>query len=230
MAGRQRRRWLWWLVTAVAVVVVLAVAGPFVYIHLIEGPAPAPFRLRTTDTGRSGSVSLSGTWTVASGSEAGYRVKEVLFGQDNTAVGRTRDVTGKLTIKGTTVTAGSFTVRMATVTSDQGARDAQFRGRIMNTSAYPTGVFTLTRPIRLAPVPAAGVVRTYMAAGTLKLHGHTRGVSFPLSAKRTAASITVSGSIPVVFARWGIPNPSLANFVTTQNHGLVEFLLTFRRS
>ena len=27
----------------------------------------------------------------------------------------------------------------------------------------------------------------------------------------------------------GIPNPSFTGFVTTQNHGIMEFLLDFRR-
>jgi hypothetical protein len=40
----------------------------------------------------------------------------------------------------------------------------------------------------------------------------------------------VSGSIPVTFAKWGIPNPSFTGFVTTANHGVREFLLTFDRS
>jgi len=37
----------------------------------------------------------------------------------------------------------------------------------------------------------------------------------------------MSGSIPVKFADWSIPNPSFGSFVTTQNHGSLEFLLTF---
>jgi hypothetical protein len=55
-------------------------------------------------------------------------------------------------------------------------------------------------------------------------------VTFPLTAERTTATIKISGSIPVAFADWDIPNPSFGSFVTTQNHGLLEFLLTFRRA
>ncbi len=40
---------------------------------------------------------------MATGSVVGYRVKEVLFGQDNIAVGRTSTITGQLKINGTTV-------------------------------------------------------------------------------------------------------------------------------
>jgi len=75
-----------------------------------------------------------------------------------------------------------------------------------------------------------GVIRTYRATADLTLHGHTRKVTFPLSAERTAAGIEVSGSIPILFADWDIGNPSFAGFVTTQNHGLLEFLIEFSRS
>jgi polyisoprenoid-binding protein YceI len=100
----------------------------------------------------------------------------------------------------------------------------------MDVATYPTGTFTLTRAIGLAPVPATGKIRTYHATGKLTLHGHTRQVTFGLSAQRTATQIQVSGSIPITFADWDIPNPSFAGFVTTDNHGVLEFLLVFRRA
>ena len=52
------------------------------------------------------------TWSIAPGSQAGYRVGEVLAGQDSTAVGRTNVVTGSMNIKGTSVESGSFTADM----------------------------------------------------------------------------------------------------------------------
>jgi polyisoprenoid-binding protein YceI len=157
-------------------------------------------------------------------------VNEVLAGQDNVAVGRTSSVAGHLTLSRTAVTAGAFTVRMATIRSDRSQRDAQFDGRIMDVATYPTGTLTLTRAISLAPVPATGKIRTYHATGKLTLHGHTQQVTFGLSAQRTATQIRVSGSIPITFADWDIPNPSFAGFVTTDNHGVLEFLLVFRRA
>lgn len=175
MISRASRRWALWLAAAVVLAVAVVLGGTFVYIHFIPGPAPAQLSLKSpaasagsspASGGRSTAAKpIAGTWRVASGSVVGYRVKEVLFGQDNIAVGRTGDITGQLTISGSAVTAGSFTVQMATIKSDQSQRDAQFRGRIMDTAAYPTGTLVLTRPITLAPLPATGVIRTYAAAG-----------------------------------------------------------------
>lgn len=39
---------------------------------------------------------VTGTWTVTTGSQAGYRVQEILFGQKAEAVGRTEVVTGQI--------------------------------------------------------------------------------------------------------------------------------------
>jgi len=216
----------------VAALALLVIGGIWIYIHLIEGPAPAPLSLKSSTSASAGTASatgLTGTWRVASGSIVGYRVDEVLAGQNNVAVGRTSAISGSMTISDTTVTSASFTVQMATIHSDQSQRDAQFNGRIMDTAAYPTGRLTLTSPIALGTIPASGVITTYHVAGNLTLHGQTKPVTFTLRAERTTGGIEVSGSIPVVFANWGIANPSFAGFVTTQNHGQLEFLVKFAR-
>jgi polyisoprenoid-binding protein YceI len=228
-----------WLIGGIVALVVLVVGGTWLYIHVIEGPAPAPLSLRSGSTaspttavgaGTAAAASVAGDWRVAAGSVVGYRVNEVLAGQNNVAVGRTSVVTGSMTIDGSSVTAATFTVQMATIHSDESERDVQFDGRIMDTSAYPTGTLTLTAPIELRTIPADGVIRTYQASGNLMLHGKTRSVTFTLQAERTSAGIEVSGSIPIVFADWGIGNPSFAGFVTTQDHGLLEFLIKFSRT
>jgi polyisoprenoid-binding protein YceI len=236
MVRPRPRRLAIWLVAAAAAVAVLAVGGAFVYIHFISGPAPAPLGLKagaspaaitplTRTEPAASSGSLAGSWRVAAGSVVGYRVNEVLAGQQNVAVGRTSQISGSMTIAGGAVTAAQFTVQMATIRSDESQRDAQFNGRIMDTSAFPTGTLKLTGPIVLAPLPAAGVIKSYHAAADLTLHGETRPVTFALQAERTGGGIEVSGSIAVVFAHWGITNPSFPPFVTTQNHGELEFLL-----
>ena len=104
-----RTRWKW-IIGGVAVVVVLAVAGPFIYIHFIEGPPPAELALPTTrttqatgtshTTGVASTTGIDGTYRVGPGSQAGYRVSEVLIGQKATAVGRTAKMWGSVTVAG----------------------------------------------------------------------------------------------------------------------------------
>jgi polyisoprenoid-binding protein YceI len=180
----------------------------------------------TPGTQATSNVALDGTWNVTTGSEAGYRVDEVLFGQNNTAVGRTNSVTGNLTFNGTQVTAGTFSIDLTSVKSDQARRDAQFNGRIMSTATHPTATFTLSQPIVLPSVPTPGTDITANASGQLMLRSTTKPVAVTVTARRTANTIQVNGSIPITFADWGIPNPSIGP-ISTQDHGLIEFLLNF---
>jgi polyisoprenoid-binding protein YceI len=227
-----QRHWKRWLIGTGVVVVVLVVGGPFFYIHVIEGKAPAPLKLgtgsstsSTTATGaRSAPVAVDGTWKVAAGSVVGYRVQEVLFGQTNTAVGRTDSVTGNLTLQGKAVPAASFTADLTSVSSDRSQRDHQFQGRIMDTASFPTATFTLTKPIALSSQPADGSTFRAQATGNLTMHGTTKPVTFTVTGKLTGASAQVTGSIPIVFVDWNIPDPSFGP-VSTDNHGTLEFLL-----
>ncbi len=174
-------RWRRWVLIGAAVLVVAVVGGPFAYIRFIEGKAPAPLTLASSsaiDSVSSGASSPEGAWKVSTGSVVGYRVNEVLFGQTNVAVGRTRSITGSITVAGTTITGGTITVDMASVTSDQSRRDEQFNGRIMETSIYPTATLVLSDPIALGSIPVVGAERSLQVAGTLTLHAVTKAVTF----------------------------------------------------
>jgi polyisoprenoid-binding protein YceI len=218
-----------WILAGVVIVAVLAVGGPFVYIHFFN-QAPAALTLpaasaSATTSSTAAPTAVAGTWTITSGSVVGYRVNEVLLGQNTTAVGRSSDVTGHLTIDGSTVTAATFSVPMDTIHSDKSQRDAQFDGRIMNVAQYPTGTFTLTSPITLK----GDSRESYTAHGNLTLHGTTKAVTFTLQAELKSGQIEVLGDIPVLFSDYNIQNPSFAGFVTTQDHGILEFLLVLKQ-
>jgi len=225
---RRSRRWKRWLIAGIVAAVVLVVGGPFVYFHFIEGPAPARFKLSQAKP-TAAAVPLAGTWTVASGSQAGYRVQETLFGQSHTAVGRTTAVTGQLTATATEVTSTTVTVDMTQINSDSSQRDGQFQGRIMDTAQFPTAKFTLTTPINFGTTPTPGATVTETAAGTLILHGTTHSVLVPVSARQSGATIQVTGSIPVMFSDYNINNPS-GGPASVGNAGTVEFLLNFRHT
>jgi len=235
----RKRLWLKIVVGVVALGVVVTVAVPFVYIHFIKDDAPPtvakqglPTRTseHPTDPATGGAETYALTMSDdVTKNYVGYRVVEVLFGQDTEAVGRTTSVTGSLTINGAQITAAEFTVDMATLKSDRDIRDSKFKGQIMQTSTFPTATFALTRPIDLGSVPADGTEITASATGDLTLHGVTKSITLEVKAQRNGDIIDVLGSTKVAFADYNIDNPSNGG-VTTQDNGTIEFLLSFTKS
>jgi polyisoprenoid-binding protein YceI len=232
------------LIAAVVAVLLVTVVGPWVYINVIKEDAPdAPSvddiatsaDSSTSTTASSGLTvaddgTIDGTWTVQQGKDvfAGYRAKEVLFGQDAEAVGRTGDVTGTLTAAGTTISAVDISVDMTTVSSDESRRDGQFSGRIMSTSQFPTATFHLTEPIELGSLPADGAKITVEATGDLTLRGVTKSVTVQLEAKRQSGTIVVSGSADIDFDDFDIPDAS-GGPASVGRSGKFELLLVFAR-
>ena len=167
-------------------------------------------------------------WITTEGSEVGYRVSEVLFGIDTEGVGRTEDVTGSVTLIDTTMTEAEFTVDVASMKSDDGRRDGQFRGRIMETQTFPTASFTLTSPIDLGVTTTEGATLDTTISGELTMHGVTNPVSFEIAAKIEGNRLGVIGTIPVTFVDYDIVDPSITG-ITVKPEGVIEFVLVFSR-
>jgi polyisoprenoid-binding protein YceI len=253
MMGRMWR-WVKWGIVGVVAVVALFYGAVFVYTNFINKPEPTlSFEQRDAEVTRTtvpavsdttptetavtsstdapidaSSPSPDGVWVATDESELGYRVKEVLGGVDTEGVGRTNQITGSLTIDGTSLTEASFEVDMASITSDSDRRDNQFRTRIMDVETFPTATFVLTEPLGFGAVPDGDEPLTATASGDLTLRGTTNQVTFEVEARQVRGTIEVLGQIPVVFADYGIPNPSIGP-VSTEDNGLLEFLLVFTR-
>ena len=183
---------------------------------------------------------LDGTWTVDgsigsfddfSGSFVGYRVQEELVGVGAaTAVGRTPDVTGSLTLDGTSITAASFEADLTTLQSDNGMRDGQLGRQGLETDTYPTATFVLAEPIELGSMPADGETIQATAVGDLTLHGSTQRVEIPVEARLSDGVVTVVGSLPIAFADHGMTAPESMRVLSIDENGTMEFQLQFTQA
>ena len=225
---------------AVVGVVAVAVAG-FLLLNVLgggDGPEELTFSDAPTTTVATGETAetsapagdapgseLDGPWTVVAGSQAGYRVLEDRRGgvQNIEAVGRTNQVEGGFTVDGTTVTDVRAEVDVASITSDSSLRDGRFAGSIMDTAQFPTATFEADT-VDLGTVPATGTTAKVTVPGTLTLKGQSRPVTVELEVRRGAAEIEILGSIPVVFADYGIETPQPPG-LKVRDEGTVEFLL-----
>lgn len=206
--------------------------APWIYgTFIAEDDAPAASV--STSGAEAASGTLVGEWTVTEGADpnrtaAGYTVDEVLRGADVTVVGSTDQVTGSATITDETLVAGEIVVTVDGITTDSGQRDNQFRARVMDTATYPTATFALTEPVDLSALPEDGTTGTVSATGTLTLRGQERPVTVDIEVLRTGAVLVASGSIPTTWSDYGIEPPNLG-FVTVEDTGSVDFLVTFEQ-
>jgi polyisoprenoid-binding protein YceI len=184
------------------------------------------------------SAGLDGTWSIDasigsfadfSSSWVGYRVDETLAGnRANTAVGRTPDVSGTLTLAGTQITTVEVTANVQTLRSDDDRRDGQLQRQALETSQFPTATFKLTTPIELGSVPTDGQAITATATGELTLHGVTKTVQVPIQAELSGDVVTVAGSIDIQFADFDIAQPTSFAVLSIEDHGTMELQLHFR--
>lgn len=219
--------------SVLALAAVAAIAGPMVYRDFIAPPAAdAPTlsggeEILGKESGAPlDATALAGEWQVADGSEAGYRVEEVLNGTDVTVTGRTDDVTGtfKISADGLTLEAATLTVDVASIATDSPQRDSYFRDQALRASDHPEATFTLTEPVTLDSAPASdGVVRT-TATGELTIAGETRPATAEVQVRSDGETAEIAGSIPITFADYGVEAPNLG-FVSVEPDGLVEFQL-----
>lgn len=194
---------------------------------LAGSPAPA---------GSLAARSLAGTWNVDpsvgsfnysandfSGSFVGYRINEQLANIGaNTAVGRTPDVTGSLVVDGSTITSVDISADLSSLQSDDQRRDGQV-GRLN----LGTATFKLASPIALPTLPTDGSTVDATATGDLTIHGVTKHVEIPVQASRSGEVVTVTGSVPIVFADYGVTPPTSFIAVSVEDHGIIEFQLHF---
>jgi len=235
----------------VAVIAIGAAAGVYGFATLFLHPAPSAVGLDPGSSRPAASIGalptggiatltggVDGSWAVDasigsfsdfSDSWVGYRVEETLAGnRANTAVGRTPDVTGALTLSGSQVTSVEVTANLGTLRSDDNRRDGQLHRQALETDQFPQATFKLTGPIQLSSAPGEGQTITARATGELTLHGVTRSVQVPLEARLSGDVVTVVGSVPIQFADYAVEPPTSFAILSVEDHGTMEFQLHFR--
>jgi len=215
------------LLLAVVALVVLVLGAGFAVFALRGADAPPPPALSTPGNATATpGVAGPRTYSLQRGPTfTGYRVREkyVTIGVAD-AVGRTPDVTGTATVDRDRMTKASLETNMSTLRSEENRRDDALRTRAIETDRYPNSRFELTEPFAISRTPQ-------QARGRLTLHGRTRPIVATVRGQRIGAeTIELAGEARIDFAPFGIQPPSVAGFVTVEDHGTLEFKLRFMGS
>ena len=169
-----------------------------------------------------------GSFSDFTSSFVGYRVQEELANiGGHTAVGRTPNVSGSLTVKDRTVTAATITADLTTLVSDDDRRDGQLRRQALETNAFPEATFKLTEPINLPAAGEDGSLQQGTISGELTLHGVARPVKVPIQGRLEGGVVVLTGSIEIQFADYQIERPRSMIVLSVADHGTMEFQLFF---
>jgi polyisoprenoid-binding protein YceI len=199
----------------------VVLAGAAAAASLLLSRHNAPPQLALSNSTASGATSsLAGKWTVGPGSQAGYRAKEQFINQpsETEAVARTSKVTGSMVVS---VAGGTVKISQMKFTVDLGSlvsqdkyatyqvyqRDFFVRSIYLQTSQFPTAVFTSDGVS--FPLPSSGPASVDVA-GKLMVHGVTKDVTAHVQAQAGGAQAEVAGSIAVDMRDFAIAPPDIS--------------------
>jgi polyisoprenoid-binding protein YceI len=213
-----------------------------VYFVIFPTSSPKPFKLSTSTvagatapvTQSTSATGLTGSWKIASGSQAGYRVREKLafLPAQSDAVGRTSQIAGSATLseaKGAVkIAAASFDVAVNTLKSDRSMRDEKIHEIGLESDRYPTATFALSTPITIPASALKGRVAPVTVTGTFEIHGVSKQETLPVELSLSGSTLEAAGSITFPWSEFGMTAPSIGGFVNVTEKATMEFDLHLR--
>lgn len=222
----------------------IVVALVLVYFVVFPTSSPKPFKLATSTAASKGGTSSAptstesagGRWSVGTGSEAGYRVREKLgfLPAESDAVGRTASITGAAVLtesKGTiTIATASFDVAVNTLKSDRSMRDEKIHEIGLESNRYPTATFVLVTPVTVTKDAVTGHVTRVSVTGVFNIHGTSKRETLPVEFSLVGSTLETAGSLTFPWSEFGMTAPSVGGFVNVTDKATMEFDLHLQRA
>jgi polyisoprenoid-binding protein YceI len=226
------------LIAGVAVVAAVALAGGGAYVYFFSGLRSTPATLGLSATPNASptattSTGLAGSWTVTTGSLAGYRVKELFVGQSSKheAVARTSTVSGTVAVSGdatsgyevSAITIRAVLTNLHSIDSVAGRDVTQRDGvvsRQMDLQQFPNATFIASS--LSVPGPVTSQTIELSIPGKLTIHGVTKDVTATAKAQEAGGKLEIAGSVAIDMTDYGVSPPAVP-FVTVDSQVTVEF-------
>ncbi len=222
-----------WLVAAGIGIPIVALAA--VYLMFFTPDSPKRLSLSANESGSVSASPLDGRWSVAAGSEAGYRVREKLaqLPASSDAVGRTTAITGGFDVSADggslVVRDTSFEADLTQLKSDQDKRDNRIRTMGLESDRFPTATFKASDAIQVPANVGTGEVYRTTVTGDLTIHGVTKRVTIPVEVQRRGENVELAGSMTFPFSEFGMQPPNVPPLVSVENDATMEFKLLLSR-
>ena len=222
-----------WMVAAGIGVPVVVLAA--VYVLFFTPDSAKKLSLSANESGSASTSPLDGRWSVAAGSEAGYRVREKLANlpASSDAVGRTTAITGGFDVSAdgdsVVVRDTSFDADLTQLKSDQDKRDNRIRTRGLESDRFPTATFKASDPMEVPQDVGAGEIHRTKVTGDLTIHGVTKRVTIPIEVQRSGENVELAGSLTFPFSEFGMQPPNVPPLVSVEKDATMEFKLVLSR-
>lgn len=234
------------LVAGGVLAIVLA-AGLGAYAYFFSGLRAAPQRLALASPTPAGSATatpdastgVAGSWQVAAGSLARFRVQETVAGVGaHEAVAETSSVSGGFTLQpagsdyqatGIRVTVGLAGLHSVDTLAgrDVTQRDGMVQ-RALSTGSYPDAVFE-AGSVTIPAAAASGQTVSVVIPGRLTVHGQTRDVQAGAQVRVTGDTAQVVGSFTVDMTDFGV-TPPRAPGISPASSTLLEFQANLKKA
>ena len=211
-----------------AAIVIVAFLGSFVYVNSTHVAAVLVLPRQPAGTQAPGTTPsianarLTGIWTTAPGSIAGYRLPVTVMFQHTTLVHRTSEIEGRMAVTANSVTSGAFSVEVGGLLHGTGQRS------VVDASAYPRATFVIDHPVDLSGL-AGSALEHIAVAGTLSIRGVTRPTTATVSLQRSANAIDALADIHVDLSAWNVNNGGAGGIFSLSDHATLDVLLVLDR-
>jgi polyisoprenoid-binding protein YceI len=206
-----------------------ACGSPAVVPSVSLSPQTPPAQTESSPTAIASAATAAGSLTISlnsTNSKAEYQTQEQLAGHNlpNVAVGSTTAVKGSIALTNGQVDPSNskITVDLTSLASDEGRRDSYVKRNTLQTSQYPTAVFTPAQVSGLpATLPASGLL-SFQLTGDLTVHGVTKPVTWTVAAEVHGKQLSGKATAPFTITGFGMSLPEAGPVLSVQDAGTLE--------
>jgi len=188
-----------------------------------------------TDAPPSSSSTLTTFTLVPEETIVSYSVEETFLNENNrlaTAIGRTSQVTGELTVdleNPANIEFSEFSVDISTLQSDSGRRDNAIRRDWLESSQFPLARFIVKELDGFPASPQEGQPLQFKMLGDLTVHEVTRPVTWDVTATLNGDRLTGTATTFIMMADWGVQPPNIAGILIVKDGVTLTLDFTFEK-
>jgi polyisoprenoid-binding protein YceI len=144
-----------------------------------------------------------------------------IAGIDNTAVGRTSQVTGEVDLsRDLSIARLQVTANLRTLSSDSSLRDDRIRNEFLESNRYPNAIFTAIGVTTVSAAYTTGQEALFDVPGQLTVREISNPFTLKVKGKLSGTTLSGSGSGTLRMKDYGFDPPEIAGAIKV-NEGLV---------